>query len=84
MSMFKPLRLSAIALAASLAATALPAHAVAPGIAPAVFIGVFTAAGPVLTLGQEALASVGFSKSEQRAKAEEALKTTDWEKAKLV
>ncbi len=82
--MFKPLRLSAIALAASVAMTALPAHAVAPGIAPAVFIGVFTAAGPVLTLGQEALASVGFSNSEQRAKAEEALKTADWEKAKRV
>ncbi|MBI5119931.1 MAG: hypothetical protein HZA67_02930 [Rhodospirillales bacterium] len=82
--MFKPLRLSAAALALLLAGTALPAHAVAPGIAPAVIIYVFTAAGPVISLGQEALSGAGFASSETRAKAEEAYKAADWDKAKRV
>lgn len=82
--MFKPLRLSIAALALLLAGTALPAHAVGPGIVPVVVVYVFTGAGPVLALGQEAWDSVGFASAEQRAKAEEAYKVADWDKAKRV
>ena len=83
-TMFKPLRISAFALALALTGAALPAHAIAPGLGPVIFIGVLTAAGPVLTLGQEALNSVGVANAEQRAKAEEAMKAADWAKAKRI
>jgi hypothetical protein len=82
--MFKPLRVYATLLAATLIGATLPAHAVAPGIGPVLLIGVATGAGPVLALGDEILNSVGCSSSETRAKAEEALKSADWEKAKRV
>jgi hypothetical protein len=82
--MFKPLRAVTFALALATAGAAMPAHAIAPGIGPVLFIGVTTGAGPVLALGQEALNSIGFPNGEARAKAEEALKTADWDKAKRV
>ncbi|MBF0169258.1 MAG: hypothetical protein HQL45_16695 [Alphaproteobacteria bacterium] len=82
--MFKPLRVCAALLSVVLVGATVPAQAVGPGIAPVLFIGVFTGAGPVLTLGQEALSSVGFGNSEERAKAEEAAKTADWATAKRV
>lgn len=82
--MFKSLRLAAAASAFVLAGLSLPAHAIAPGIGPVLFIGATTGAGPVLALGQEALNSIGWSCSDAKAKAEEAMKTADWSKAKRV
>lgn len=81
--MFKSLRLAA-ALALTLAGMTIPAHAIAPGIGPVLFIGAFTGAGPLLGVGQEVLNSFGCASAEQKAKAEAALKEADWTKAKRV
>lgn len=83
--MIKPLRFFAAGLSlALLGAIAPSANAAAPGIAPIVIIGVASAAGPVLALGEEVLDSFGLASSEARGKAEEAMKSADWTKAKRV